>query len=157
MKKDIEELYAHYDLDTYVILMEDPSRGAVIDKTRDTLMSKLESAERYIDRGDPESLKTAARNLRDATERFCKLVLVGKRKDDGDESALVTDYDGQELGRLSKQVRPLLTKDTAHPGKLKYIRQTLNPGSHDDEVPEHGELQQCLNHLKKLVGRYINN
>jgi len=155
MRKDVEELYDHVGLDSFTIIMNNPSQGATVRKVRDTLDGKLAQAEQYLSNPDPESQKNAARTLRDAAERFCKLVLVHNCRQKGEAPALVTDYDGKTLGELINQVAPLLTKDVSDKGKLQYIRRTLNPGSHDDVTPPQTELKQCSDHLKDLRKKYI--
>ncbi len=155
MRKDVEELYAHDGLDSFTIVMNDPAQGAIIKKTRDTLDGKLELAQYFLSSMDTESLKNAARTLRDAAERFCKLMLVYHRRQSGDASALVSDYDGKTLGQLIPVVQPLLTKDPSHPGKLRVIGQRLNPGSHDHHVPPVGDLSQCLGDLRYLKKEYL--
>ena len=155
MRKDVEELYAHVGLDSFTIVMDDPAQGAIIKKIRDTLDGKLELAERYLSRWDPESQKNAARTLRDAAERFCKLMLVHHRRTNGEDSALVTDYDGRTLSWLRPKVEPLLTKDPSHSGKLRVICMRLPSGSHDDEIPPIGDLKQSLGDLKTLRREYL--
>jgi len=155
MRKDVEELYAHVGLDSFTITMGNPIQGSFIKKNRDTLDSKLKLADQYLSSQDAESLKNAARTLRDAAERFCKLMLVQERRKNGERSALVTDYDGKTLGQLRPMVEPLLTNNTSHPGKLRVIVQRLNPGSHDHEVPPIGDLKQCLGDLKALRKEYL--
>ena len=155
MRKDVEELYAHIGLDSFTIVFNDPAQGAIIKKTRDTLDGKLGLAEQYLLGRDPESQKNAARTLRDAAERFCKLMLVHHRRKKGEASALVTDYDGRTLGWLRPEVEPLLTKDPSHPGKLRVICRRLPSGSHDDEIPPVGDLKQSLGDLKALRRGYL--
>ena len=155
MRKDVEELYARVGLDSFTIVMNDPAQGAIIKKTRDTLDGKLELAQYYLSCMDTESLKNAARTLRDAAERFCKLMLVHHRRANGEDSAPVTDYDGRTLSWLRPRVEPLLTRDPSHPGKLRVIGQRLNPGNHDDHAPPDGDLRQCLGDLRYLKNEYL--
>ena len=153
--KDVQECYKHLQLDTFIISRDDPAKGATIEKRSDTLDAMLVRAAPYVSNPNPDIRKNAARNLRDAAERFCKRMLVGDRRQKGDTAASLSDYDGKTLGWLIPKVEPLLTKDSSHPGKLRVIGQRLNPGSHDDAVPPVGDLGQCLGDLKALRKEYL--
>lgn len=155
MWKDVQERYKHLDLDTFIVSLDDPAKGAIIENRNDTLDAMLTRAALYVSNANPDIRKTAARILRDAAERFCKLMFIMDRREKGDSSASVSDYDGKTLGELIPKVQPLLTKDSSHPGKLRVIGQRLNPGSHDHEVPPVGDLGQCLGDLKALRREYL--
>ncbi|GIV04160.1 MAG: hypothetical protein KatS3mg015_2990 [Fimbriimonadales bacterium] len=155
MWKDVQERYSHLDLDTFVVTMEDPRGGATVENRSDTLDALLARASPFIESPNPEIRKIGAGRLRDAAERFCKLVLVQERQRQGDASARVSDYEGKTLGDLVPQVQPLLHKDASHAGKLRLIGQRLNPGSHDHRVPPPGDLKQCLGDLKYLRKEYL--
>jgi len=155
MWRDVQERYKHLELDTFLVNMEDPSAGATIEKRSDTLDALIARASPYIGNPNPEIRKVGAQRLRDAAERFCKLLLVRHRHDRGDSGANVSDYSGKNLGELVPQVEPLLTKDPSHPGKVRVIGQRLNPGAHDDQVPPLGDLRQCLGDLRALRKAYL--
>lgn len=156
MWKDVQERYKHLDLDTFIVSLNDPAKGAIIEKRSDTLDAMLTRAALYVSNVNPDIRKNAARILRDAAERFCKLMLIRDRREKGDSSASVSDYDSKTLGELIPKVQPLLAKDSSHPGKLRVIGQRLNPGSHDHEVPPTGDLKQCLGDLKALRKEYLS-
>jgi hypothetical protein len=155
MWKDVQERYSHLNLDTFLVTIEDPRVGAVVKNRSDTLDALLARASPYIESSNPEIRKIGAGRLRDAAERFCKLVLVQERQRQGHASARVSDYEGKTLGDLGPQVQPLLYKDPSHAGKLRLIGQRLNPGSHDHRVPPPGDLKQCLGDLKYLRKEYL--
>lgn len=155
MWKDLQERYSHLGLDTFLVTREDPHVGAVVENRSDTLDALLARASPFIESSSPEIRKIGAGRLRDAAERFCKLVLVQERQRQGHASAKVSDYDGKTLGDLVPQVQPLLHKDPSHAGKLRLIGQRLNPGSHDDRVPPPGDLRQSLGDLKYLRKEYL--
>lgn len=155
MWKDVQERYKHLDIDTFLVTLGDPQTGAVVEKRSDTLDALIARATPYIENSNPEIRKIGAQRLRDATERFCKLVLVKHRKDEGDLTANVSDYDGKTLGDLIPKVEPLLNRDPSHPGKLRVIGKRLNPGTHDDRVPPPGDLKQCFGELKVLKKEYL--
>jgi hypothetical protein len=109
----------------------------------------------YIENSNPDIRKIGAQRLRDATERFCKLMLAKHRHGQGDTAAKVSDYDGKTLSDLVPQVEPLLGRDPSHPGKLRIIGQRLNPGAHDHQVPPPGDLKQSLGDLRYLRKEYL--
>lgn len=156
MWKDVQERYKHLDLDTFIVSLDDPAKGAIIENRGDTLDAMLTRAALYVSNVNPDIRKTAARSLRDATERFCKLMLIRDLREKEDSSANVSGYDGKTLGELIPKVQPLLAKDPSHPGKLRVIGQRLNPGSHDHEVPPTGDLKQCLGDLNALRKEYLS-
>ena len=93
--------------------------------------------------------------LRNAAERFCKEILVKDLWAKGDTNAALSDYDGRNLGQLSPPVERLLTADPSHPGKLRSIRNELNPAKHDDGIPDQGTLKVALGDLRFLKKQYL--
>jgi hypothetical protein len=155
MWKDVQERYKHLDLDTFLVSLEKPHVGATVENRSDTLDALLARAMPYSENSNPDIRKTGAQRLRDAAERFCKLMLVKHRHDQGDTAAKVSDYDGKTLSDLVPQVEPLLSRDPSHPGKLRVIGQRLNPGAHDHQVPPPGDLKQSLGDLRYLRKKYL--
>lgn len=155
MWKDVQERHKHLDLDTFLVSLEGPRTGAAVENRSDTLDALIARATPYIENSNPEIRKIAAQRLRDATERFCKLVLVKHRRLQGDSAANLSDYDGKTLGHLIRDVEPLLGNDPSHLGKLRVIGQRLNPGAHDHQVPPTGDLKQCLGDLKAFRREYL--
>ena len=150
--QDVSNRYAHKDVDVFQITRD---KGAtVITKTSDGLAAMLLKAEPYVRGEHPEMRKRAAEILRDATERFCKELLVRERTRAGDSLAKITDYDRKTLGDL----RPLVCgylNDPSHPGKLLSIERALNPGKHDDQIPSRGDLVVSLGDLKHFKKTYL--
>lgn len=154
MWKDVQESYDHLTLDTFVVTLTAPCEGAMVTSESDTLNSLLARATQYIGNPNRDTRKIGALKLREAAERFCKLMLVNERKSRGDHTAQVSEYDGKNLGYLVPKVYPLLTKDPSHLGKLRVIAQRLNPGPHDDDTPSSADLQQCHGDLEYLLKEY---
>jgi hypothetical protein len=155
MWKDVQERYKHLELDTFLVSLEDPHAGATVENRSDTLDALLARAAPYIESANPDIRRIGAQRLRDAAERFCKLMLVKSRRDQGDTVAKVSDYDGKTLGELIPQVEVLLNRDPSHHGKLRVIGQRLNPGAHDHRVPPPGDLKQSLGDLRYLRKEYL--
>ena len=156
MSTEVQERYQHLNPEAFLVALQDPVAGATVELRSETLDALLARAAPHAGSPDPEPRKYAARTLRDAAERFCKLLLVRELWSRGDSNASVSDYDGKNLGELGPMVEPLLTRDSSHPGKLRVIRMRLNPGSHDDAVPPPGDLKQCLGDLKFLRKEYLS-
>jgi len=155
MWKDVQERYKHLDLDTFLVSLEEPHVGATVENRSDTLDALLARAMLYIENANPDIRKIGAQRLRDAAERFCKLMLVKHRHDQGDTPASISEYDGKTLRDLVPQVESLLHRDPSHPGKLRVIGQRLNPGAHDHQVPPPGDLKQSLGDLRYLRKEYL--
>jgi len=156
MWTDVQEIYKHIDLDTFQVTLDDAAKGALIKNTGDTLDALLFRAKPYIRNADPDIRKECgAKRLREAAERLCKCMLVNKRRSDGDNTASLSDYAGLNLGKLQEKIDPLLTRDPAHPGKLRAIARHLNPGSHDDAVPSVGDLRVCFGDIETLRKKYL--
>src|SRR5690606_33852776 len=144
IRKDIESRYEHLPVDVYRLAMPEPAVGPELVRTSDDLETILANIKPFILRPEAEHRRQAAEKLRNAAERFCKHVLVRDRRDRGDTTAMIGDYDGRgELGKLIGDVSPLL-KNEADRGKLRSINQNTSPGKHDDSTPSRGDLDVAL-------------
>ncbi len=152
--RDLAELYAHQEINCFEILMLDPARGTEIKSTSDSLPAMLARARPFIRNVDPGIRKEAASRLRDAAERFCKEVLVNQERKNGNLTACLTDYGGKNLGQLIPLVEPFLI-DASHSGKLKTMARTLNPGKHDDSVPNKEPLVHAHGELTRFQKDYV--
>lgn len=52
-------------------------------------------------------------------------------------------------------VEPLLIQNAGDPGKLRVIPGRINPGNHDDAVPDQADLKQTYGTLKDIKKRYL--
>jgi hypothetical protein len=154
MKKAIESRYAHYNVEVFAITLDEPAVGAKAHKTNDSLIEMLIRAEPFVRSHAEEMRRQGAERLRNASERWCKELLVKKRIESGDKAALITEYDGKDLGDLQNKVTPYLM-DPSHHGILRVIRSNLNPGKHDDKPPSVGALKDALGHLKRFTKEYL--
>jgi len=158
-RRDIATANEHLGVDQFQIEIPDPAKGSVITKTDDELSMMLASASPYTTTDTLSIRKDGGRKLRDATERFCKMLLVRKRKEVGEERASISDYDGETLGGdqgLVSKVVPHLTLDNSHAGKMRVIRDDLNPSSHDDDdVPTQQALKEALGNLRRFQKDYL--
>ena len=136
--------------------MDNPTNGTSVRNAADTLAAKIARVEILIrSAGHPDLRKQACRELRDAAERFCRQMLVAYQFVQGNRNASITDYEGKNLGDLSGQMEPLLNKEPSHPGKWRALRNNLNPGNHDEEIPNQGLLKVSLGDLKYLKKIYL--
>ena len=153
--KDMEQRYLHKDIDMFQLALTDRADGTEAINTGDDLTTMLARAEVLARGGHIDLRKQAGEMLRDATERFCKEMLVRSLRANGNRRAVLSDYDGKNLGQLEPKVEPLLTADPSHPGKLRTIGTQLNPAKHDDEVPDQGTIKVALGDLKFLKKQYL--
>ena len=122
----------------------------------DDLATMLVQAQPFIHSHDGDQRKEGATRLRRAIERFCKELLVKFRHASGDNSAMITDYDGKNYGDFSAQALALLTLDPAHKGKLTAAYYNyVTPGPHDDTPPSSTQLKVAAGDLKRLKRDYL--
>ena len=158
-RQDIATANEHHGVDQFQIDIPHPSIGSVVSKTSDEFSAMLANAAAYTNDENLDIRRTGGKKLRIAAERFCKMLLVKKRREGGDAAAAISDYQGQMLGGadgLAQQVIPYLDGDPSHPGKIKTIRADLNPSPHDDEaVPTRQALREALGNLRKFRKDYL--
>ncbi|HAX90652.1 MAG TPA: hypothetical protein DCY07_00380, partial [Rhodospirillaceae bacterium] len=154
--KDIGHRWEHKNVAQFQIVRNDPVLGTEIRNQNDGLATMLAKASSIIKSHDIEQRKDGATIIRQAVERFGKELLVRKRCADGDSMASITDYDGKTFGEFSNSVYQLLTRDAAHPGKLRAAYTYVTPGPHDDTPPSTTQLSMALGDLKKLKRDYLD-
>ena len=135
---------------------DNPLEGTQILKSSDALALMLKAAEPFTRSNDLSIRKDGAQRVRDCGERFCKELLVKKRRESGDSNALITDYSGARgvLDRLIVDTIPYLTGPD-EPGKLKLLKSLTNSGNHDDDVPAKTTLSVCRGDLVALAKKYL--
>ncbi len=155
--RDIIDLHKHRHVEAFRMKLSDPKVGTVIDKSEDEFTIMLSEAAPFTLYDDLEIRKIGGQRLRETAERFCKLLLVKKRQENGETAATLSDYKGEVLGDLEPLVIPYLQiKDPSHPGKLSALRRDLNPSNHDDDVPTRAVLRISLGTLKDFRKHYLN-
>lgn len=154
--KDIETRWAHRNAVRFDIVRDDPRTGSEIRSKDENLAAMISRAQPFCRSQDPEQRKLGAVRLRDAIERFCKLLLVKARIGTGDTMASIIDYDGKNFGSYSNEVKALLIKDASHQGKLQAAHNYVTSGAHDDTPPSEGELRVALGDLRKLKLDYLD-
>jgi hypothetical protein len=153
---DAQAMYADFGVDSFEINLSDPVRGALVTRTKDDLDVLLAKASALLGNSPTatEPRKLAAQHLRDAAERFCKLLIVRNRTATGITTVL-SELD-QTLGELIPMAEPLLTLERGDPGKLRVMPGRLNPGNHDDTVPAAAELKETCGNLRSFKKRYLD-
>jgi hypothetical protein len=149
----LENLYASHEPSTFQFELDNPADGTKIVNKGDSAKARLSSIKTLVRNRNVDIRKLAATRMRDAAERMCKEILVIEKTSEG-ERVDITTYDGKTLEALCPLVNPYL-KDAAHPGKLKNIKDILNPGNHDDEVPNQGDLSTVYGDLQKFEEVYV--
>jgi hypothetical protein len=154
--KDIGHRWEHKGVAQFQMIRDDPVIGTEIRSQSDALATLLAQAQPYVHSQDGDSRKSGATKIRQAIERFSKQLLVKARQAKGDALASITDYDGQNFGTFSNQVKALLTKDPSHRGKLVAAHNYVTPGPHDDTPPSTAQLKMALGELKMLKKEYLD-
>jgi hypothetical protein len=154
--KDIGHRHTHVGAVQFQMVRDNPVVGTEIQSQSDALATLLSQAQPFINSQDGEQRKNGATKLRQAVERFSKELLVRARQVQGDQLAMITDYDGQNFGNFSAQVQALLTKDPSHRGKLVAAYNHVTPGPHDDTPPSTGELKVAAGDLRYLKKEYLD-
>jgi len=154
--KDIGERWGHRGVGQFLFVINNVVQGTTIRSQSDDLAAMLAKARPLIKSQDPEVRKEGASRIREAIERFCKMMLVKDRQAKGDALASITDYDGKNFGNCGEDVMAMLTKDRADPGKLKVSHGYVTPGPHDDTPPSTGQLACAFGDLKKLIKDYLD-
>lgn len=153
--EELETRYRHLGISTAQLYIETPAEGSIIENTSDALLAKINRAKSLARGGHPDLRKECGIQLRDAGERFCKEMLVKDRRDKGDSTASLTDYDGKTLEWLCPHVDPLLDHDASHPGKLTVFKNTVNRACHDNSPPGNAEMTQAHGDIRFLVKDYL--
>jgi hypothetical protein len=153
--KDIETRWAHRNVARFNIVRNDPLLGSEIRNEDDQLAAMIARAQPFCNSEDPEQRKLGGTRVREAIERFCKLLLVKDRVGKGDALASITDYDGKNFGNFSNDVKALLIQDASHPGKLQAAHNYVTPGTHDDTPPPKAQLKVALGDLRRLKADYL--
>jgi hypothetical protein len=154
--KDIGDRWAHRGAIQFQMMRNDAVIGTEIRSQNDDLATMMAKAQPFIRSQDPVVRKEGASRLREAIERFAKMIVVRERQKNGEPLASITDYDGKNFGTYSQQAMNLLSEDPSHPGKLKASHQYVTPGPHDDKPPSSGELVSAYGELKKLKKDYLD-
>ena len=152
----IQARHGDSQCEAFHLNLDDPSTGTVVVKTSDALSMMLKAAEPFTRSSVLATRKGGCQRIRDACERFCKDLLVRKRQEAGDATALITDYRGAKgtLDYLIPEVIPYLA-GSDEPGKLRLLQQQSNPGNHDDDVPAKAALRVDLGNLRALQKKYL--
>lgn len=137
-------------------MRNDAVTGTEIRSQNDDLATMIAKAQPFIKSQDPVVRKEGASRLREAIERFAKMIVVRGRQKSGEPLASITDYDGRNFGTYSQQAMNLLSRDPSHPGKLKASHQYVTPGPHDDKPPSSGELVSAFGELRHLKKVYLD-
>ncbi len=152
----IQARYGEGQAEAFQLNLDEPAKGTLLVKSSDRLAMMLKAAKPFTQSSVLSVRKDGCQRIRDCGERFCKELLVTKRREQGDSAALVTDYSDRRgsLDSLIDETVPYLD-GSDEPGKLRMLGPLVNPGNHDDDVPSKTMLAVCLGNLKKLRQKYL--
>lgn len=154
--REIQNRYDNGRSEAFQLNLNNPTDGTIILKSGDTLSTMLKTCDPFTNSSLLEPRKECCQKIRDCAERLCKELIVKYRHKEGDNTAMLSDYTGNQgtLGHLIPLVVPYLASD--EPGKLHAIRANTSPGNHDDDVPPKASLKTYLGDLKLLKKKYLS-
>ena len=153
--EDIEIRHRHLGILKAQLYVDSPQTGTIIENTSDTLMAKVNRAKSLAKGGHPNVRKECGIQLRDAGELFCKEILVKDKRNQGDQNATLSDFEGKILEWLCPRVEPFLDKDPSHPGKLEAFKKAVNSACHDNTPPGSSEMTQACGEIGYLAKEYL--
>ncbi|MGY3695040.1 hypothetical protein ACVIGA_005120 [Bradyrhizobium sp. USDA 3240] len=153
--KDIGHRWHHRGAAQFQLVRDNAVAGTEVRSQDDDLATMLVQAQPFILSQDANQRQEGAARLRRAIERFCKELLVKSRHVNGDNTAMISEYDGKNYGDFSAQALALLTQDPAHKGKLTAAYNYVTPGPHDDTPPSSTQLKVAAGDLKRLKKDYL--
>ena len=118
-------------------------------------MAKVNRAKSLAKGGHPDVRKECGIQLRDACELFCKEILVKDKRNQDDQNATLSDFEGKMLEWLCPRVEPFLDKDPSHPGKLEAFRKAVNSACHDNTPPGASEMTHACGEIGYLAKEYL--
>ncbi len=154
--KEIGDRWQHRGATQFQIIRNDAALGTEIRSQNDDLATMISKAQPYVVSQDPVNRKEGGVRVREAIERFCKIMIVRDRIKTGDALASITEYNGQNFGTYKNTALNLLTKDRSHPGKINSAYTYATPAPHDDKPPSSGELKMALGDLRMLKRTYLD-
>ena len=153
--EDIEIRHRHLGILKAQLYVDSPQTGTIIENTSDTLRAKINRAKSLAKGGHPDVRKECGIQLRDAGELFCKEILVKDKRNQDDQNATLSDFEGKMLEWLCPRVEPFLDKDPSHPGKLEAFRKAVNSACHDNIPPGASEMTHACGEIGYLAKEYL--
>lgn len=142
--------HAHRGLISYELTLADPTAGTYPTQTSDMFSRLLLEAEDNLNAPTPRGRRAACGSYRAAAERLAKQIIATGRTHDGQPCA-VADVDAE--APTLRDLVPLVSGyslDNAEKGQWRTFAKVLNPGNHDDEVPDSTTLKQIRGNLRKI-------
>lgn len=155
LARDLHSLHQHTGVDRFEVNLMDPREGSQLVRTGDDFENLLLEASAQMHSPMQENRRAAGNSLRIATERLAKMVVVAGRRQGGDVSAQISDYDGKNL----RELRPMAAAYAVQPnepGRWQQIVHILNDADHDTEPPLPAQLKLCHTTLRDLKKQHKN-
>lgn len=155
LARDLHSLHQHTGVDRFEVNLMDPREGSQLVRTGDDFENLLLEASAQMHSPMQENRRAAGNSLRIATERLAKMVVVAGRRQGGDVSAQISDYDGKNL----RDLRPMAAAYAVQPnepGRWQQIVHILNDADHDTEPPLPAQLKLCHTTLRDLKKQHKN-
>ncbi len=145
------------DMLVFELSLADPVAGTEAIQTSDTFSRLMQDAGVHLKAGTMRGRKDACNSYRSAAERLAKQIIATARTHEG-KACTVADVHA-EAPLLSKLV-PLVigyALDNAEKGQWRTYAKVLNPGSHDDQVPQAGDLVQIKSTLSRIAKKHFKH
>lgn len=148
MAQQLKDYHRMRGIKYYEIVLSNPIDGSSLKNVGDKYHNAIATAKSLLVNPDDDSRRTAGQNLRRATERLAKMIIVAKTIASGG-TASTADYDGKTIGELQPLVAPFAAVP-AEAGSWSVLARELNRSDHDDNPPTQIALRNCFSALRKI-------
>ncbi|CAM3422129.1 AAA family ATPase [Occultella aeris] len=132
----------------YRLALHSAVEGTLVTNEDDFVGRKLIEARGHLQSQTLEGRKAATSALRDSAERLGKQIMAAARTANGNPTT-VASLGKAMLGQLIPEILPHV-QGPDEPGRWNSWKNTLNSGSHDDEVPAAQSLTVALGEINKV-------
>ena len=145
---NIVEVQSHRGLEHYELVLSDMCEGTIATNESDAFGRHLLEAQDSIASLTVEGRRNAANALRRAAERLAKQVIATGRTQNGTPTR-VSEVGDKNLGELIPDVLGFALGSDER-GRWNLWKGSLNPASHDDDVPQAPTLKVVLGDIKRM-------
>jgi len=132
----------------YRLALHSAVEGTLVTNEDDFVGRKLDEARGHLKSQTLEDRKAATSALRDSAERLGKQIVAAAWTTNGSPTT-VASLGKMMLGQLIPEILPQV-QGRDEPGRWNSWKNTLNPGSHDDDVPAAQSLTVALGEINKV-------
>lgn len=152
MAQQMDDLHMHRGIKYYEIVLDDRAGGSEIRPISDEYQKRMADAKGMMLNPHIDTRRTAGQNLRAATERLAKQIIVAAKRAAGQTSS-IADFNGKTIGDLSPLVGPYAV-DAQESGLWLVLARELNRSDHDANPPSCPALKQCYDSLRQIATKH---